>query len=157
MQSATLNSSGTAGSIDYPNAVANGDLLIAAVRIGDKTGASTITDNNNNGWQLVDRRAEFGNGNGDVLELWYAPNASNAPNPRPTLSIKSNVSATLRVVVAEYSRTLASGVLDQHATANRCQCHSRGQLWRDGTGERTGDWLHGEVENTTAFTPELAT
>ena len=120
VQSAVLDTSGTTGSVGFPNSVASGDLLIAAVRIGDQTGASTVTDNNGNAWQLVDRRTENGSGIGDALELWYAPNASNAPNARPTVSIRSSVStATLRVVLAEYSGVLAaSGALDQHATAS---------------------------------------
>jgi uncharacterized repeat protein (TIGR01451 family) len=116
VQVKSLDTSGASGTIAYANPVMAGNLLVIAVRIGDRSASATVTDNNSNGWQRVDRRAEPGGGPGDDLELWYAANASTSPNPRPMLIIRSTVSASIRATIAEYSGILPNGPLDQHAT-----------------------------------------
>jgi hypothetical protein len=80
VQSGVLNASGTSGSVTYPRAVARGNLLVAAVRLGSARGTASISDNNANDWQLVDRRADTGGGNGEALELWIAVPASPLPH-----------------------------------------------------------------------------
>jgi outer membrane protein assembly factor BamB len=116
VQSSLLDTSGTSGTIAYSRAVSSGNALFAAVRIGNRAATATVTDNNGNPWQLIDRRADNGGGSGEDLELWYAQNASASPNQRPTLTIRSSLSATIRAVVAEFSGLQTSGALDQHAT-----------------------------------------
>ena len=147
MQSAVVNAFGTTASGIYPTSVAAGDLLIAAVRLGNATGVATVSDNNGNPWQRVDRRADTG---GDDLELWYAPNAAAAPNAQPTLTIASSVSATIRVVMAEYSGVLASGPLDQHATAAGV---SAAPLVSSASTAQAVELVigYGEVENNSTF------
>src|SRR5205814_6543559 len=98
-----LDSAGTLVTVTYANPVTAGHLLVAAVRTGNRAATASVTDNDGNAWQLVDRRVDAGGGGGDDLELWYAPNALASPNNRPTLSVSSTMSASLRVVIAEYS------------------------------------------------------
>ena len=121
------------------------------MRIGNATGTGTITDNNGNAWQLLDRRADTGGGNGDDLELWYAPNALASPNRQPTLTIRSNVSASLRTVVAEFSGVLATSAMDQHATAIGTSA-SPGVVTA-GSSAQVNELVigYGEVENMSAF------
>src|SRR5207302_6980986 len=101
----------------YSKAIGTSDLLVAAIRLGNRSALASVSDNNGNAWQLIDRRADSGGGAGDDLELWYASNASSSPNARPTLTIRSTLPVTIRGVVAEDSGSLPSGALDQHATA----------------------------------------
>jgi hypothetical protein len=152
VQTVVLDSSGTSTALSYTNPVIAGDLLVVAVRLGNKAASGTVTDNNGNLWQLVDRRADTGSGSGDDLELWYAPNALAAPNSRPTLNVRSSLTATIRVVLAEYSGVLATAPLDQHTTqagTSAAPAVSSG-LTTQPTELVLG---YGEVENSTTFTP----
>jgi hypothetical protein len=91
-------------------------------------------------------------GGGEDFELWYAENALAAPNARPTLTIRSNVSASIRAVIAEYHGVVTTGSLDQHATAIGT---SNLPLVTTGTTSQATELLvgYGEVENSTSFTP----
>jgi hypothetical protein len=146
-----LNTSGTAGAIAYARPVVAGNLLIAAVRIGNAAGVASITDNNGNNWQVIDRRSDTGGGNGDDLELWYALNASTTPNNQPTLTIRSSVSATIRAVIAEYSGVSTSAALDQHAIAIGTSASPN--VVTSGATAKADELVigYGEVENQSAF------
>ena len=151
VQTAILDTSGTTGSLAPSSAVSSGDLLVAAIRIGNSAGIANVTDNNGNTWQVVDRRPDTGGGGGEDFELWYAPNALASPNSRPTVTITSTRSATLRVVLAEYRGVLANSALDRHATAIG---NSAAPLVSSSTTSQPNELVLGyaEVENTSTFT-----
>jgi hypothetical protein len=150
VQTNALDTSGTAATVAYTSAVTSGNLLIAAVRLGDRTANATITDNDNNHWTLVDRRSDNGGGGGEDLELWYAEGALNSPNARPTLSIHSSVAASIRVIIAEYSGLVTTGALDQHTTA--IGSSAAPSVTSGATTQPTELILgYAEVENTTSF------
>ncbi len=153
MQSSTLDTTGTSSTVSYNSNVTAGNLLIAAVRFGNKTATGTVTDNNGNNWTLIDRQADNGGGNGDTLELWYATNAKITPNVRPTLTINSSVSATIRAVIEEYSNVATTNPLDQHTTAIGLS----GTLSAtSGVTIQTNELAigYGELESGSAFTPD---
>ena len=140
-----LNTSGTAGSVAYSGAVTTADALVAAVRVGNAAATASVSDNVGNAWTLLDRRSDTGGGNGDDLELWIARNASGSP----TLTVRSTISASIRVVAAEFSGV---ATVDQHAIANG----TGGALLASSAPTSQAVELvlgYGEVENVTTFTP----
>jgi hypothetical protein len=152
VQTKVLDTSGISGSVPYTNPITAGNLLVVAIRIGDKSASATVTDNDGNAWQQVDRRAEAGGGVGDDLELWYVANASASPNSRPTVTVRSTVSASIRAVLAEYSGVLPSGPLDQHTT----NVGTSTSLSVSSAATSQANELvigYGEVANGSAFTP----
>jgi hypothetical protein len=148
-----LDTSGASGTIRYSKAVSSGSALFAAVRIGNTAATATVTDNNGNTWQLIERRADNGGVSGEDLEFWYAPNASSTPNQRPTLTIRSNVSASIRAVVAEFSGLQTSGSLDQHATA--IGASGSPAVSTSAATSQSNELVlgYGEVEDQSTFTP----
>jgi hypothetical protein len=136
--------------VQFPNAVSHGNALVAAIRLGNNAASATVTDNNGNHWQRLDRRGDTGGGNGEDFELWYALGAQTS-TARTTLTLASSISTTIRAVVAEFTGLHTSGAVDHHATA----IGNGDSLSASASTTYANELVlgYGEVENTSPFTP----
>lgn len=115
VQGAITDSSGTSAGVQFTTAnITASNLLFLAVRIGTTSTTSGVSDTNSNGWTKITSAADANTG--DTLETWYAQNAVATPNGKPIVTVTSTTSATLRIILEEYSGVATSGALGVQGT-----------------------------------------
>lgn len=112
----TAKDCGTATScqISLPSPLGAADLLVVGVRLGNANATATLSDSSGNVFSLAKQQVQTPSGDsGAVGAILYAPNVRGGAD---TITVAQSLSATLRLVVAEYKGVMSTNPLDATAS-----------------------------------------
>src|SRR5689334_14131764 len=116
VQSGTINTTGTSGSVTLGSAITAGDLLWSAVRQGGGSNLAQSTSDGHNTWAGLDLASDT-NASPDTLNTDYAANVASW-SYAITVTASSNGVSTLRAIVAEFSGGATTSPLRDNGSAN---------------------------------------
>jgi hypothetical protein len=154
VQGATLDTSGTSVTMAFTtqNETA-GNMATCAIRFGTTSTTTGVSDSSGNSWTKIDTNTDTG---AETLELWYALNI--AGGVKPTVTITSTTSTTIRALLEEWSGVKTSSALDQHAITGQISAGTTLTVTTAGSTADASELAigYGQVSGTTTFTKGAA-